>query len=227
MNRRKNLVAIIGTVAVLVALTACDPSGVDQVPAPVVTSSPEGAATPTPPPEPVPTAARVSIDGDSILVTASDDSILVDIPFTTNVDAALGQLEGALGLAPTLSTLSGNGTCSAESHKAAWGSLVLEWGDSWSRAAGAVFTARGDGPDAASGVRITVPSGHSVGASEAEVRAAFPGAPGSTDSFSTIHYDIAGGVVGTSDYDSYGALAIFGSGQLKSIVSPIYYYYDC
>ncbi len=199
------------------------------MPTPSATVMPTSAPTaaPTAAPTPVVVPASVVVDGDSVSVMDSGGGTILDIPFSTDPVTAVAQLNGVIGLAGTPSTLPSSG-CFHERQQVTWGGLSFIWGDDWQRAPGALFIASVRGPESASGVAVTLPSGQKVGSSKADTLAGNPGAH--TDDFGAwinLHYDVKSGVSGGNPDNYYGAGAVIESGILKSFASPIHYDYDC
>lgn len=231
MKRIPGALSIVAISTMLLALTACDSGTIFLPPVPTTsatampTSSP--SSTPTPTPTPVAAAASVIVDGDSVSVIDSGGALMVDIPFSTDPATAVAQLNSAIGLDGVPTTLPATG-CFHQRPQATWGGLSFIWGDDWQRAPGSLFLASVKGPESASGVPITIPSGQKVGSSQADTLAGNPSAH--VDDFGAwinLHYDIKSGVSGGNPDTYYGAGAVIEGGVLKSFASPIHFNYDC
>lgn len=224
----RNASALVGVVAIALTLTACLPGGGGAPePGPPASDPPSGSPSPIPGEEPVPAPSAIIVDGDSVSVTASEGGILVDIPFTTEPAAAVTQLNDAIGLVATVSTLPATG-CFHERQQATWGGLSFIWGEDWQRAPGALFLASSLGPETTSGLKVTLPSGQWIGATEAEVVTGNPSAPLiDNGGWKELHYDIVSGAAGGDPDTYFGAYAQIDGGVLTSFASPIHYFYDC
>ena len=216
---------------VIAGLAACDP-GTTPTPTPVKTSV---AETPTPTPSASPTvpavavAARIQLDGDSVSVEAADESTIVDIPFTTDAATAATQLGTAIGLPATITTTPGDNSCAADMTHYTWGGFELRAPGGYSLAPGAVFLARVQAPTTSNGLPVGMPSGHGVGTPTVDVLAANPGVAteGDPAGDSVVYFDVLSGHP-LGDMDTfYGAAAYANGGFITSMVSPIFYYYDC
>lgn len=173
-------------------------------------------------------ASSIIVDGRSVSVKDTNGGIIIDIPFATDPTTATTQLGGAIGLAGTVSTLPGNAGCFHDRQQATWGGLSFIWGDDWQRAPGATFIASVTGADAASGLKITLPSGHSVGASGSNVIAAYSSAHlDDYGAWINLNYDVVSGTSGGNPDTYYGAFALIKNGVLDRFAAPIHYNYDC
>lgn len=171
--------------------------------------------------------ASIVLDGDSVSVKTSDGGVIVDIPFATDPMTAVTQLNQAIGLDATVTTLP-ESQCFHERQQATWGGLDIIWGVDWQRAPGALFLATVGSLEATSGVRVTLPSGQSIGATEAEVLAANSGAPVFDNGYwKDLHYDVKSGSYPGDPDTYYGAYALIQGGVLSGFSSPIHYFYDC
>lgn len=236
MRTSTRLIATVAaSVLVIGGLAACAPASPEPTLGAPKPSSPATAkptakptVTPTPTPE-TPVAARISIDGDSISVQAADASTIVDIPFSTDAATAASQLGGAIGLAASVTTTSGDNSCAADQTLYDWGGLVLRAPGSYAAAPGATFLAAVTGASTTNGLPVVMPSGHGVGAAVADVLAANPGVAmeGDPGGNSVVYFDVLSGHP-LGDMDTfYGAEAFGNGGVITSMVTPIFYYYDC
>lgn len=213
--------------SVLLGLTACGPTPSGPTPGPSTSASALPSGTPTVAPTPVVSPAAVIVDRDSVSVVDAGSTVIIDIPFSTDPATAVSQLNDAIDLVGTSSTLPA-ASCFHERQKMTWGGLSFIWGDDWQRAPGALFLASVSGPESASGIAVTIPSGQSVGSSGPGVLAANPSAH--YDDFGSwigLHYDVATGAPATNPDAYYGGYALIEGGILKSFSSPINYEYDC
>ncbi|MEO8094554.1 MAG: hypothetical protein ABI632_06440 [Pseudolysinimonas sp.] len=215
----------------VVGLTACVPAA--PTPTPTKTSvaatpKPAKSATPTPTPSVAPVAARVQIDGTSITVMAADNSVILDVPFTTDPATAAAQLTSAIGAEPAVTTTA-NGLCAVDTTHYAWGGLWINVPGGFAAAPGATFIASVRDATTSNGLPVGMPSGQGVGAATTDVLAANPGVPveGEPAGDSVVYFDVLSGHP-LGDMDSfYGAEALAIGGVITSLVSPIHYYYDC
>ena len=218
--------------AILGSLTGCEPEVAAETSSPVASGTKPtktASATATPSPTPVVTAARVEIDGDSVRVEASDDSTIIDIPFTTDAATAVGQLNTAIGVPAEVTTSVNDGNCAADTTHYGWGGFELHVPGGYAAAAGAAFVASAKSATTGNGLAVGMPNGLGVGATTASVLTFQPGVPyeGDPASSAYIYYDVKSGYP-LGDPDSfYGAAAFASSGVVTSLVSPIFYYYDC
>jgi hypothetical protein len=173
-------------------------------------------------------AARIQLDGDSVTVEAADASTILDIPFTTDAATAATQLGNAIGLPATVSTTAG-GNCAVETTHYAWGGFEFRSPGGFAMAPGATFVAGSQAPTTSNGLPVVIPSGQGVGTPTTDVLAANPGVPteGDPSGNSVVYFDVLSGHP-LGDMDTfYGAAALANGGFITSLVSPIYYYYDC
>jgi hypothetical protein len=232
MTLHRGVTSFLGMATILLALTACDTAGggpeASTTSTPPASALPSGAPSEGPSPDPVSHPASVIVDGDSVSVTASEGGILIDIPFATDPTLAVSQLNEALGLVGTVSTIPSSPGCFAERQQATWGGLKFSWGDDWQRAPGAKFMAVAEGAVTTNGLKVTLPTGQWIGWDGAEVIAANPSAPYSDNgTWGDLFYDVASGSATGNPDEYYGAYALIRDGALQSFVSPIHYYYDC
>jgi hypothetical protein len=174
-------------------------------------------------------AARVELDGDSVSVEAADGTVIVDVPFSTDAASAATQLGAAIGVPATVTTSAANETCAAETTHYGWGGLEFHVPGGYAAAPGAAFVATARGAATGNGLAILMPNGLGVGASTTDVLAAQPGVPaeGEPTADSVVYFDVKSGHP-LGDMDTfYGAAALANGGVITSLVSPIYYYYDC
>jgi len=231
--RIRQVAAIAGALLMVGGLAACEPTLPEPTsaapkPVPSVSAKPTATAKPSATPA-APVAARVEIDGSGLTVAAADESTIVNIPFGTDAATAATQLGTAIGLAPTITTSTGDSNCSVDQTQYAWGGLVLRAPGSYAAAPGATFIATALAPTTANGLPVVIPSGHAVGTPTSVVLAANPGVPaeGEPTGDSVVYFDVLSGHP-LGDMDSfYGAAAFANGGSITSLVSPIFYYYDC
>lgn len=214
----------------LLSLTACDPGS--PKPTSTAAGGPESTktatATPTPTPTPEVHVSSIVVDGDSISVNIAEGGVLVDIPFTTDAATAATQLGEAIGLPAVVSSVAGS-SCSADTTVYSFGGMDLRSPGGFAASPGAQFISLSLGATTSNGIAITIPSGHGVGAAEADVVAANASAPYSDfgGGITLLDYDVKSGSPGTDPDNFYGALAIFRDGALHQISSPTHYEYDC
>lgn len=231
MIRHKEVTAIFGMAALLLALTACDPAGggpgASPPGTPPASASPSSAPSVSPSSEPAAVPAAVIVDGDSVSVVNTDGGVMIDIPFTTDASTAVSQLNTTIGYTGALSIMPSSG-CYHERQASTWSGLSFIWGPDWGRAPGAAFLASVTGPDVGGGLKVTIPSGHSVGDPGPAVLAANASAP-TVDygAWVNLRYDVISGTETGNPDNYYGANAVIQSGVLKSFASPLYLNYDC
>ncbi|MBI5162255.1 MAG: hypothetical protein HY996_12720 [Micrococcales bacterium] len=210
--------------AVLVLLAGC------AAPAAPRRSSPSPSASPTPSAAPTAAAnrARVVIDGKSVQVYEEDGSVGLDLAYTLDAVAARQRLDEAIGAAARPGTVTTD-PCYPQLDEFSWGGLHLFTSPSGlARPGGAQFYVQADGPQAADGLPIQLPSGQSVGATRGQVLGANTGAPSFSDGASIdLHYDIVQGSAEGDPGQYFGALARIVAGRLALIDAPIYYSRPC
>lgn len=233
MRAKSRLLVIFSVSALLVGgLAACTPDPAPTPsPTPIKTPVAKPSATPTPKPTvapAAPTAARIQLDGDSVTVLAADSSTITDIPFSTDAATAATQLGDALGLPAAVST-SPAGNCAVETTIYSWGGFQFRSPGGYEAAPGATFIATSQAPTTNTGLPVGMPSGQGVGTATADVIAANPGVPteGDPGADSVVYFDVLSGHP-LGDMDSfYGAEALANGGFITSLVTPVFYYYDC
>ncbi|HMM81921.1 MAG TPA: hypothetical protein PJ998_01975 [Terrimesophilobacter sp.] len=230
MMRHKEVTALFGMAALLLALTACDPAGGGSASPPATapaTASPSSTPSETPSPSPVAHPAAVIVDGDSVSVIASEGGVMIDIPFTTDPSTAVSQLNSTIGYTGALSIMPSSG-CYHERQASTWSGLSFIWGPDWARAPGAAFMASVTGPDVGGGLKVTIPSGHWVGNPGPAVLAANASAPNvDYGAWVNLRYHVISGTETGNPDNYYGANAVIQGGVLTSFASPIYFNYDC
>ncbi|MEP6478018.1 MAG: hypothetical protein ABJB03_01400 [Rhodoglobus sp.] len=215
---------------VILALAGCAPGAPSDDPTVADKPTPTKTTTakPTPTPTPAVHVSSIVVDGDSISVNISEGGVLVDIPFTTDPATASAQLGEAIGLPAVVTSVAGT-SCSADTTIYGFGGIDLRSPGGFSASPGAQFVSITLGATTTNGIAVTIPSGHGVGAAEADVLAANASAP--TSDFGggifLLDYDVKSGSPGTDPDNFFGALAIFRDGALHQISSPIRYEYDC
>ena len=227
MSLPRRIAAITSVAALsLLALTACDPID-DKAP-----PKPESTETDKPIIDITPTADAVNIssiviDGDSVYVTITEGGILVDIPFTTDVDTAAQQLSEAIGLEP-ITSVTPPASCGGDMTKTTWGGITF-WTPYASAPPGAQFYARADAEKTSNGITVAMLGGQWVGYDGSDTVAAYPGAEldmGFPDSH-VLAYDVKSGTPDGNIDDFYGAVAVVEGDIVTSFSSPIHYWYDC
>ena len=227
MSLPRHLAAATAVVALsLIALTACDPIDDKAPPKPGDTETDKPITDVTPTAE----AANVSsivIDGDSVYVTVSEGGVLVDIPFTTDVDTAAQQLSEAIGLEP-ITSVTPPASCDGDMTKTTWGGITF-WTPYASAPPGAQFYARADAEKTSNGITVAMLGGQWVGYDGSDTVAAYPGAEldmGFPDAH-VLAYDVKSGTADGNPDDFYGAVAVVEGDIVTSFSSPIHYWYDC
>ena len=227
MSLPRRIAAVTSVAALsLLALTACDPVDDKAPPKPESTETEKPIIDITPTPEAV-NISSIVIDGDSVYVTITEGGILVDIPFTTDVDTAAEQLSEAIGLEP-ITTVTPPASCGGDLTNITWGGITFVTPYA-SAPPGAQFYATSTSKETGNGITVAMLGGQWVGYDGPSTVAAYPGAeiemgfPGTN----VLAYDVKSGTVDGNPDDFYGGIAIVEDGVVKSFSSPIHYWYDC
>jgi hypothetical protein len=211
----------------LVLLSACaptTPATTSSTATPTPTATVADAASPTPTPTPdVPVAATVAVSASSIAVLDAASTVIVDIPFTTNGDAAADQLAAALGAVP-VETVRAQAPCARAGTLYDFGGFVIDGPGGVTRAA--EFTVLITSATTAGGVAVRGPGGIQIGASLADALAAIPGSvpPEEFDGVAVLTFEA---ISGAGTFDEAGIFGRFNGGSLVFIGGPVYVFGDC
>lgn len=213
----------------LLVLSACAPASSPTTsspatPKPTVTVADAASPTSTPTPtSEVPVAATVAVSATSIAVLDAASTVIVDIPFTTNGDAAADQLAAALGAVP-VETLRAQAPCARAGTLYDFGGFVIDGPGGITAAA--EFTVLITSATTAGGVTVRGPGGLQIGASLADALAAIPGSvpPEEFDGVAVLTFEASSGA-GT--FDEAGIFGRFDGGSLVFIGGPVYIFGDC
>lgn len=213
------------TLSVLLGTAAC---------AGAPTAEPSASSPAEPRPEPsvtassAPVTSLVLVDGDSVTVRRSDDSTVVDVPFTTAAADAVTQLSDALGEAPETDVVDDD-PCTPILDRSSFGGLHI-WSSTEGirKPAGAQFYVTVDGSETADGLPIVIPSGQSVGDDAAEVMEANVESPSfDGGGWIDLHVDVVSGTADSEPSEYYGAYAQVKDDELAFVSSPTFYFFDC
>lgn len=225
MRTRSSTALLALAVAAAVALSGCTPGEPDPTPDPTpsgsASASPTPSATPTPEPTvaaPVPTTLTVS--ATSITVLDETAAVIIDIPFTTNGDAAAVQLAEALGATPATTVATG-GSCRRAGTIYDFGGFELDGAGTITMVPPAVFSVTARAASTTAGVAITGPAGVQVGQSAADVIAAIPSADDIDSTLLTLQ------LLGGTGPDINGVAGYNDGGTLVSFFAPVYIFGDC
>ena len=212
---------------VVVLLAGCTP-----VDAPTDDSAPSPSST-----KPVievtdtPTAniSSIVIDGDSVYVTEQEGGVIIDIPFTLDVETAKKQLSDTIGLEP-ITSVTPPASCGGDLTRTTWGGITFV-SPYASAPPGAQFYATADAEKTSNGITVAMLGGQWVGYDGPQTMAAYPG--GTLDfgmesiGAYVVAYDVKSGTADGNPDDFYGGVAVIQDGAVLSFSAPIHYWYDC
>lgn len=183
--------------------------------------------TPGPAATPSPAAlipSFVVINAHSVSVGSTTEAVIVDVPYSTDVDTAVELLSDAIEREATVSIIPGSG-CSAEATLWDWGGLQLAAPAPGGSGPGAAFIARATAPETGNGLDIELTYADTVGSSLADVIAHGP-----TGGYTVVSQDIGGGHVTAmldgQDGDTWGVIMGVTDGIIYSYYAPGYFHTD-
>jgi hypothetical protein len=171
--------------------------------------------------------SSIVIDGDSVYVTEQEGGVVIDIPFTLDVETAKKQLSDTIGLEP-ITTVTPPASCGGDLTNITWGGITFVTPYA-SAPPGAQFYATSTSKETSNGITVAMLGGQWVGYDGPQTVAAYPGAeldmgfPGA----SVLAYDVKSGTADGNPDDFYGGIAVVQDGVVKSFSAPIHYWYDC
>lgn len=197
-------------------------------------AEPTASSPAEPRPEPSATASadpvvsEVLIDGDSVSVRRSDESTVVDVPFTSTAVDAVQKLSDALGETAETDVVDDD-PCTPILDRSSFGGLHI-WSSTEGirKPAGAQFYVTVDEAETTGGTPIVIPSGQSVGDAADEVMAANLQSPSfDGGDWIDLHVDVVSGTADSDPSEYYGAYAQVKDDELAFVSSPTFYFYDC
>ena len=171
--------------------------------------------------------SSIVIDGDSVYVTEQEGGVIIDIPFTLDVQTATAQLSQTIGLEP-ITTVTPPASCGGDLTNTTWGGITFVTPYA-SAPPGAQFYATSTSKETSNGITVAMLGGQWVGYDGTQTVAAYPGAEldFGMEGTHVLAYDVKSGTADGNPDDFYGGIAIVQEGVVKSFSAPIHYWYDC
>lgn len=206
------------------SLSGCTPSAPSPSASPSAAKpTPSESASAEPTPEVVHHAASLIITAQGVSVLDETDTIMVEIPYTSEGVAAATSIGDALGVAPVATAVAG-GTCSRPGMTFDWGGFKLHSAGVITMGGDAAFSVSADSAVTA-GVGVFGPHDLQVGATTAQLLAADP---------AMVNYDYGFGITmfgldirSGSGFDAVVTQGAVEGGTLQRMQSPVYILGDC